>query len=118
MQEAEITIFSNEYCIAHSYLTLAHTKDEVGSPTSIDNDKLQEWAEFCAGVPDLDGNGMVDGGIDACNGDSGGPLICNLNDTPVLVGITSRGKGCAMENNPGIYAPVYKYYDWIECIMR
>ena len=117
LQEAAITVFSNEYCIQHSTLSLATTKSEAGIPgSSIDNSKLQEWAEFCAGIPDNDNNGKIDGGIDACNGDSGGPLICNLNDTPVLVGITSRGKGCALEDNPGIYTTVYKYIDWIECI--
>ena len=94
---------------------------KAGSTWQIDNDKLQEWAEFCAGVLDNDGDGQVDGGIDACNGDSGGPLICESNDgenRPVLVGITSRGKGCAMANNPGIYATVDKMIDWIDDVVK
>ena len=31
----------------------------------------------------------------ACHGDSGGPLICAIDDEPVLVGVTSWTIGCA-----------------------
>jgi len=109
VQEAGINVFSNDYCVAHSHMTAADNQSEVTSSA-----QLQTYNEFCAGVPDLDGDGKTDGDIDACSGDSGGPLICDVDGSPVLVGITSRGKGCAMEDNPGIYTPTWPYYTWIK----
>ncbi|XP_073827934.1 chymotrypsin-2-like [Musca autumnalis] len=46
---------------------------------------------------------------DSCNGDSGGPLICN----DVVAGIVSYGFGCARKV-PSVYTDVYSYLDWIE----
>jgi secreted trypsin-like serine protease len=39
--------------------------------------------------------GYLTGGKDTCSGDSGGPLIVNLDSKWVLAGITSWGEGCA-----------------------
>lgn len=97
LQEAGVSIFSNEYCATHSHMEIAETQEEVTSSA-----QLQVYNEFCAGIADRDGDGQIDGGIDACSGDSGGPLICEENGKAVLVGITSRGKGCAMVDNPGM----------------
>jgi len=60
-------------------------------------------------------------GSDSCNGDSGGGAYHwpNNSDTPVLLGITSRGfgsngqNGCGELNFPGIYTRVAKYLNWI-----
>ncbi|KAH0948354.1 hypothetical protein HN011_009724, partial [Eciton burchellii] len=56
---------------------------------------------FCAGY--------LEGGRDACQGDSGGGMVCN----GVLSGIVSGGHGCAFPRFPGIYANVHHYLDWI-----
>lgn len=40
---------------------------------------------------------------------SGGPLVCD----GTLVGVTSNGRGCAIENYPGIYIDVNYYRNWI-----
>lgn len=57
--------------------------------------------KFCAGY-----------GVDACQEDSGGPLVCRLEDDKYhLVGIVSSGKGCGIY--PGLYTDVSRYMDWL-----
>ena len=46
-------------------------------------------------------------------GDSGGPLACIFDGQPVLTGVVSWGNGCAAKGNPGVYANVAHYIDWI-----
>lgn len=87
-------------------------------PSQISVNSLLTWHEFCAGVPDLDGDGEVDGGKDACNGDSGGPLVCGVDGKVELMGLTSRGKNCAQPNQPGIYMKVANYSDWIKEMIK
>ena len=61
---------------------------------------------FCAGYFNGD-NGM-------CNGDAGGPLVCNGE----LQGIVSSGYGCAESNFPDLFTRVCEYVEWIEKIIR
>jgi secreted trypsin-like serine protease len=56
--------------------------------------------------------GRREGGADACQGDSGGPLV-RYTDGAVLVGIVSRGQGCALKMKYGIYTRVTNYRKWI-----
>uniref|UniRef100_A0A8C5SPJ7 Transmembrane serine protease 15 n=1 Tax=Laticauda laticaudata TaxID=8630 RepID=A0A8C5SPJ7_LATLA len=58
--------------------------------------------------------GYDKGGIDACKGDSGGPMMCQENKKWFLVGVTSFGYKCALPNRPGIYVNVFKFVDWIK----
>ncbi|CAD7077944.1 unnamed protein product [Hermetia illucens] len=50
---------------------------------------------------------------DSCDGDSGGPLFTSVDNCDYLDGIVSFGKGCGLENWPGVYTNVTAYKDWI-----
>jgi len=55
-------------------------------------------------------------GLDACNGDSGGPLIMQHEDGPahdLLVGVVSWGATCGSSKYPGVYARLSSAYRWI-----
>lgn len=53
-------------------------------------------------------------GRDACDGDGGGPLVCEKNGQWYQVGIVSFGIGCGRRNVPGVYTRVSAYENWIE----
>ena len=97
LRDVGVNIFDEESCVLSGY-----NANEIDFET-----------ELCAGVPDLNGDGVTDGGKDACQGDSGGPLICEENGSPILYGVVSWGNGCAGKNYPGIYAETFAFNDWI-----
>lgn len=55
--------------------------------------------------------GEVTGGVDACQGDSGGALVVGTPAT--LSGLASTGVGCADSGYPGLYTRVTTYLPWI-----
>ncbi|XP_050302204.1 uncharacterized protein LOC126740288 [Anthonomus grandis grandis] len=62
--------------------------------------------------------GDLSGGVDACDGDSGGPLACLEDGVFTLYGLTSWGQRCGYANKPGVYVKVSYYKKWIENIMK
>ncbi|CAH0730208.1 unnamed protein product, partial [Brenthis ino] len=56
-------------------------------------------------------------GVDTCIGDGGAPLVCPIPDKLRLrysvVGMVTYGLGCGKENEPGVYAKVPEFYDWV-----
>lgn len=55
--------------------------------------------------------GEFGGGVDACQGDSGGALVTG--QPAVLTGLASTGVGCAESGFPGLYTRVLTYLPWI-----
>lgn len=66
--------------------------------------------QLCAGGP-------APGMADSCSGDSGGPLLLNYPQTPVLAGLVSYGSGCS-SGFPGVYTRVSAYADWINSYVQ
>ncbi|UYV81272.1 CLIPA15 [Cordylochernes scorpioides] len=61
---------------------------------------------FCAGGEE---------GNDACQGDGGGPLVCETEEEGVyeLTGLVSWGFGCGRPGVPGVYVQVSSYIGWL-----
>ena len=73
---------------------------------------------FCAG-----GKNEAGKIIDACHGDSGGPLTVEdekNNNAHTLIGVVSWGEGCGREGYPGVYTdvPYYLGTSWISTALK
>ena len=62
--------------------------------------------------------GNMQGGKDACHGDTGGPLIASdstKHNAQTLIGVYSFGRQCGEhEDSPSIYAQVSHFISWLE----
>ena len=102
LRSVGINIMPWDYCEANSnYMFFQLSKD----------------SEFCAGMPDVDGDAATDGGVGPCNGDQGSPLICDDGGNAVLYGQYSWATQCGVEGYPAIYADVFPELDWISSQM-
>ncbi|XP_023610358.1 ovochymase-2 [Myotis lucifugus] len=101
LQEVNLPILTQEECVA-ALLTL--------------NKPISGQTFLCTG--------FLDGGRDACQGDSGGSLMCrNKRGTWTLAGVTSWGSGCGRgwrnnvqkddQGSPGIFTDLSKVLPWI-----
>ncbi|CAG5104885.1 Oidioi.mRNA.OKI2018_I69.chr1.g1637.t1.cds [Oikopleura dioica] len=90
-----VNVFSAEYCLANSLISLA--ADDI-----------------CAYKPDLNGDGLLDSGASFCDGDSGGPLICPTDGKATLVGVVSTGIECTWEGYPNKYTSTFVTSNWIQ----
>jgi hypothetical protein len=72
-------------------------------------DKVTADDNICAG--------FQGGGVDACQGSSGAPLVA-LNSTgrKYQIGIVTWGEGCAQPEKYGVYTRVSSYANWIKQI--
>ncbi|KAF8796054.1 protein masquerade-like [Argiope bruennichi] len=65
-------------------------------------------SSFCAG-----GQGQQD----ACQGDAGGPLVCEIGGHHELVGLVSWTLGCGRSDVPSIYVKVPAFMGWINQVI-
>ena len=86
LMQASLPLVSNQRC-------------ENSYPDLIDDSML------CAGLDE--------GGIGPCNGDVGGPLVCEFNGTWYLEGVSSWGQGCAQPDYYGVYTKVRALRSWL-----
>lgn len=92
LMEADVQMVSNERC------------NSSGSYNGKVDDTM-----LCAGVPG--------GGVDACNGDSGGPLLAWTGGRWVVTGVTSWGYGCGEARYPGVYNRTGNFLNWINSVI-
>ncbi|XP_060940920.1 vitamin K-dependent protein C [Limanda limanda] len=57
--------------------------------------------------------GILGQRMDACEGDSGGPMVTLYRGTWFLIGLVSWGEGCGREDKLGVYTKVSNYHEWI-----
>uniref|UniRef100_A0A665UQW2 Vitamin K-dependent protein C n=1 Tax=Echeneis naucrates TaxID=173247 RepID=A0A665UQW2_ECHNA len=62
--------------------------------------------------------GILGQRMDACEGDSGGPMVTLYRDTWFLVGLVSWGEGCGLEDKLGIYTKVSNYNEWMDRVQN
>ncbi|XP_017539611.1 complement factor I-like isoform X2 [Pygocentrus nattereri] len=54
------------------------------------------------------------GDVDSCQGNSGGPLVCeDASGLSYVWGIVSWGQKCGEAGSPGVYTKVAHYFEWI-----
>ncbi|XP_076764887.1 protein masquerade-like [Xylocopa sonorina] len=95
VREAEIPIVSDAECLRK---VNAVTEKIFILPAS----------SFCAGGEQ---------GNDACQGDGGGPLVCQDDGFYELAGLVSWGFGCGRLDVPGVYVKVSAFIGWINQII-
>ncbi|XP_059472948.1 protein masquerade [Neocloeon triangulifer] len=95
VREAEIPIVSDAECLRKIN---AVTEKIFILPAS----------SFCAGGEE---------GNDACQGDGGGPLVCQDDGFYELAGLVSWGFGCGRQDVPGVYVKVSAFIGWINQII-
>ncbi|XP_077559512.1 venom peptide isomerase heavy chain-like isoform X2 [Haemaphysalis longicornis] len=105
LQQARIPLIDNQLC-ERRYEGLSNYADKF--PRGINGDFL------CGG-------NLTNGGVDACQQDSGGPLLTNSTRDGrnffEAIGVVSFGVGCGSASYPGVYSRVSNYVDWILNVM-
>uniref|UniRef100_A0A8C3XP74 Enteropeptidase n=2 Tax=Chelydra serpentina TaxID=8475 RepID=A0A8C3XP74_CHESE len=80
----------------------------------ITNEKCQQWMPEYNITENMMCAGYDEGGVDSCQGDSGGSLMSQDNNRWLLAGVISFGYRCALPQRPGVYVRVTQFVDWIK----
>jgi len=132
LMETRISVLESETCKKlvknmESDQGFSCDKDLCAGQKIQDSDRLAIYT-YCGGVYTEQqietprGEPLVEiGGSDACQGDSGGPMVKwqtvrkngRRYKKAFLIGIVSRGQGCAYADLPGLYTRVTYWLDWI-----
>ena len=86
----------------------------------VDRQKCQEAFDYGISENQLCA-GYKKGGKDTCAGDSGGPLMCEV-ESPhggrrwTVYGVTSYGEGCGDRGKYGIYSNITSFLPWIKSV--
>ena len=103
-----VNLLKREYCIKHSLYP------------EVDFFELTNDI-FCAGIPhnnktkiNSQGYHVTSAGADYCKGDTGGPLVCDINGTLTLIGIVAKQFMCNKEGFPGIYTNIQAHRPWLD----
>ena len=81
---------------------------------------------MCAGLPPNESTPTMGwkhvtaGGKEACHGDYGAPLICDIDGTATLVGVHSIGdlNECGLDGRPAIHTEVQQVKHWMNYTMK
>ncbi|XP_054161833.1 MFS-type transporter SLC18B1-like [Oppia nitens] len=94
--EVSLNVWNNSYCM----------------------ETLRDWHDILPGMVCAGGEAL--GGKDACQHDSGGPLLVKYDETPIwmIIGVVSWGLGCGEPNTPGVYTRVSDYTNWISSVIQ
>lgn len=84
---------------------------EVGLPIVADADCSAIYPDDFVAPYMICAGGVA--GMDACYGDSGGPLFVAAPAGFLHIGLVSAGFGCAQEGRPGFYTRTAHYAEWI-----
>lgn len=97
----QVTVVPNNIC-----------KEKIRKTGALKKEYQFDKYVMCAGHP----------GTDACNGDSGGPLMLPVHENGSFpfyqIGIISYGIGCANPHTPGVYANIQHFANWIKFYLR
>lgn len=96
LKEVDVPVLSHNEC------------EQQLRQTRLGQDFLLHPGFICAGGEE---------GKDACKGDGGSPLVCDIGGVWQIAGVVSWGIGCGQKDVPGVYVRVGHYNQWIEEMM-